>query len=151
MTDTQCDVCGSAIAEGGILSGDADDADPSALTGTAARRCTSCGHLQKGGRHQSPLELLRKAVGALDSVIGLLLLLMLAGMVGIYVVAPLAAALGFLREGERLRPILLAVLVGSFSALGIRAAVKRELGPAVAAAGLGVLLLVAWVAWWNTR
>jgi hypothetical protein len=82
----------------------------------------------------------------LDTIIGLLLLLMLAGMVGIYVVAPLAAAFGFLREGERLRPILLTMLVGTFLALGVRAAVKREFGPGVAAAGLGVLLLVMWVA-----
>jgi hypothetical protein len=72
---------------------------------------------------------------------------MLVGMVGIYVVAPLDAALGFLREGERIRPVLLALLVGTFSALGVRAAVRRELGPAVAAAGLAVLLLVALVAW----
>jgi hypothetical protein len=93
------------------------------------------------------LELLRQAVASLDTVIGFLLLLMLAGMVGIYIVAPLSAALGFLREGERLRPVLLALLVGTFSVLGVRAAVRRELGPAVAAAGLGVLLLIAWVAW----
>jgi hypothetical protein len=148
MTDTRCEVCGSAIGEEDILARSADEAAILVShSGTEARRCSSCGHMQKRASHRSPLELLRQAVGGLDSVIGFLLLLMLVGMVGIYVVAPLAAALGSLREGERLRPVLLALLVGTFSVLGIRAAVHRELGPAVAAAGLGVLLLVAWVAW----
>ena len=143
MTDTEC---GRAIAEGGILAGNAADAIPGDHGGSAARRCSSCGHVQKAGRPRRALDLFRHAVSGLDTIIGLLLLLMLAGMVGIYVVAPLAAAFGFLREGERLRPILLTILVGTFLALGVRAAVKREFGPGVAAAGLGVLLLVMWVA-----
>jgi hypothetical protein len=135
------------ISEGRILSAGADEPILAGHSGTQAKRCSSCGHLQKRRGHGSPLEVLRQAVGGLDTVIGFVLLLMLAGMVGIYVVAPLAAALGFLREGERLRPMLLAVLVGTFSGLGVRAAVKRELGPAVAAAALGILVLVTWVAW----
>jgi len=44
---------------------------------------------------------------------------MLAGMVAIYIVAPLAAALGFLREGERLRVPERARLAGLARADGI--------------------------------
>jgi hypothetical protein len=149
MTDTHCDVCGAAIPKAGLLVANFDDTVLAGDRGTAARRCSSCGHIQPRD-HGGALELLRQAIGSLDSVIGFLLLLMLAGMVAIYVVAPLAAALGFLREGERLRPILLTVLVGTFTALGVRSAVRRELGPGVAAAGIGILLLVVWVAW-NAR
>ena len=146
MTDTYCDVCGGAIPRAGILAANADDTVVADDRGTAASRCSSCGHIQPRG-DRGALELLRQGIGSLDSVIGLLLLLMLAGMVAIYIVAPLAAALGFLREGERLRPILLTILVATFTALGVRSAVRRELGPAVAAGSIAVLLLVVWVAW----
>jgi hypothetical protein len=146
MTETYCDVCGDAIPRAGILTAKVDDTVLAGDGGTAPRRCSSCGHIQTRG-HLGSLEALRQAIDRLDSVIGFLLLLMLAGMVAIYIVAPLSAAFGFFREGERLRPILLTVLVGSFVVLGVRSAVRHELGPAVAAAGIAVLLLVVWVAW----
>ena len=148
MAGSCCMACGSSLDQAALLRFEEVDGMPN-QAGSAALRCPSCGLVQAAAARtrRGALEVLRDTLSGLDSLIGLLLLLLLVFILGIWVVAPLSLAFQLLREGEFVRAGLLVALVASYSILGSRAAIRREFGPAVAAVGLMILAGVIWLSW----
>ncbi len=117
------------------------------LEGDRKLKCPACGYINRGsqsGREWSALGIIRSIMGGLETLIGLLLAALLGGFALLFFFAgPLALAYHYFREDDFVRALLVLVVVGSYTILGIRAAVRQELGPGVAFAGLGVLVMVA--------
>jgi hypothetical protein len=148
MGEMRCAACGTSLAPRGFLSEPEVD-EAALLADRTATRCPSCGLIQPADERtsRSALDVLRDAISGLDTLIGLLLMALLCLILGIWVIAPLSLAIHLLREGDAVRAALLVVLVATYTLLGARAAIRRELGPAAAAFGLMILAVVMWLAW----
>ncbi len=120
------------------------------LDGNRKLKCPACGYINQGslsGREWSALGVIRSIMGGLETLIGLLLAALLGGFALLFFFAgPLALAYHYFREGDFMLALLVLVVVGSYTSLGVRAVVRQELGPGVYFACVAVLVAVAWAA-----
>ena len=142
MSELRCSACGAFLQEReSVLGIAAGTDDASGMT------CPSCGHV--GAPREAPrgpFGAIRAIAGGLDTLIGLMLLVILCGFVVTFVVAPLLLAFEYYREGDLVRGTLLTVLVLSYTVIGARAAVRRELSPGIVLAALPILVVIGWLA-----
>jgi hypothetical protein len=145
MGELRCSACGAFVRADGSL-GLLDEADASSSDGSIGLRCPSCGYVTRGRSSRSIVGIIRGITSRLDVLIGLLLMVPIVGFIAMFVVGPLMLVRAYILEGDLARATLLGTLVGAYTTLGVRAAVKREFGPDALFAGLGVLAVVGWLA-----